>query len=883
MIRSILDIQGRVPDFDHIEAMYHDRNVMKTLSTKSGISYEDKIADVQRQINDALFVPEYITIVIDHPSHYKKMCKDGVVVNGRGYHFFSCSAGQARNSTVVFVDDDVAEELRRRLNNGRDMSVPLSASKFNAYFGLASSATHIVSEPRFIVVKDFTNQATFMANFVTETAWDEDDEVDQREVTLAMNRTDGMGLITPAQSDKWARELGMDFIPAQWIIRQSFLKGMLCTFPIHQFCEEVNGGGYVVDTIYKDGDGNYIKADLRDYDVIISESQFKLWDSYKSVDAYIEQYRANKLYWGVTQKPQRYVKDVLNLNYQFVQTLDLNQRDVEELCGQFVDWLRGVSYDDPWYMMLFLLGVNNDEESIRNFLRSSDAYWIKALIVNPDVKDDKYIRQKIRDLMKRRVDAGCMGKIFVHGNFQMLVSDPYGMMQSVCGLPVTGLLRAGETYSNYWNERGVRVVDSMRSPLTYRSEHVLLNLRDDEVVRKWYRYCDAGIILNFHDHQVVNYAGADYDGDILATTDNQTIIRGVYRGELPVVYKPPKPEKKLLTDADLEEAALFGMGSIIGSITNKGSNAYALQPILEDRYGADSDEVRLVVSRMRQCCKAQSAQIDKSKIGRDVKGIPAAWTQYQKVESCDSEDEAARKAFANSTLLTKPPYFFRYRYRENKRDYESYRKENEVDCKHRFDRDLSELLAAEALTDDEFAFIANYYEYMPCTWSDSTMNLVCRHIEGVKCELQQRFNTDEFGGGYTAYKSKGHPYTQDHYDRIVAIVKNWAWSVSRKIAIAADGTCCDTDDTLQALLDVELGKVTSDRLEIVNALVDYFYKEAPCANRKMLWDAYGKYIFRNLCENAKMNPLFPLPDDTGCVEYMGKRYAIKEVTVDGAV
>ena len=51
---------------------------------------------------------------------------------------------------------------------------------------------------------------------------------------------------------------------------------MVCVFPIHEFCEEVNGGNYIVDTIYKDEDGEYIKADLREYDLILSESQFKL-------------------------------------------------------------------------------------------------------------------------------------------------------------------------------------------------------------------------------------------------------------------------------------------------------------------------------------------------------------------------------------------------------------------------------------------------------------------------------------------------------------------------------------------------------------------------------------------------------------------------------
>ena len=109
-------------------------------------------------------------------------------------------------------------------------------------------------------------------------------------------------------------------------------------------------------------------------------------------------------------------------------------------------------------------------------------------------------------------------------------------MQHVCGLPVTGLLKEGEFYSGYWNERGVREVDAMRSPLTYLSEHVLLPLRDEDLTGKWYRYCRQGIILNYHGHETVNFAGADFDMDILATTPNPIMKKGIWPDELPVVY-----------------------------------------------------------------------------------------------------------------------------------------------------------------------------------------------------------------------------------------------------------------------------------------------------------------------------------------------------------
>ena len=123
-------------------------------------------------------IPEYITVSMDDNSHYDYIFKNGIVVNGREYRRLSCSAGQARNSTVVLCDVSIIDEVKRRINNGRKMDKPLAPSKFNAYFGLAGSATKLVSEPRFIVVPDYKNTVDFDAYFDTETGWNEDDDID---------------------------------------------------------------------------------------------------------------------------------------------------------------------------------------------------------------------------------------------------------------------------------------------------------------------------------------------------------------------------------------------------------------------------------------------------------------------------------------------------------------------------------------------------------------------------------------------------------------------------------------------------------------------------------------------------------------------------------
>lgn len=928
MLKTIRDVQNRIIDKQKLEVLIKTRDVyrmaltyqqskkgitsatniakkLKNIKTKNELTERlrkkyidisvnsDEARRIQDRINRMLFNPDYVTVVMDNLKQYDYLYHNGFYINGEKYKRLSCGAGQARVSTVVFGNERVIPKVKEKLNNGRNLNKKFSPSKFNAYFGLYGSATKEVSEPKFIVVKDYENTTSFMANYVIENGWGVDDTIIQKMIKdTPMNRTDGMGLISYRQAEKWAKEMGLDYVPSQFCIRQSYLKGMVCVFPIHEFCEEINGGNYLVDTIYKDKDGNYIKADLRDYDVIISESQFKLWDSFDSIDTYISNCHKNKLDWRVALVSPKEAKRMLKLNYQFIQTLNLNKEDIEKLAEQFVEWVTKVSYDDAYYMLLFLLGVNNDTEKINNFLSSSESYWIKALIADNNVKNDKYIRTKVRELIKKKIENGCKGDIYVDGNFQVIVSDPYGFMQHVCGLPVTGLLKEGKSYSNYWNERGVTQVDAMRSPLTYMSEHVILDLQKDEETEKWYRYCKLGIILNYHGHETFNFAGSDFDMDILATTPNKIMIKGVYKDELPVVYDAPKPKKIIFTEDDLYEADTFSFGSIIGSITNKSSNGYAKLPLIEKEFGKNSQEYRLVKSRLQQCCKAQSAQIDKAKIGQEVKGIPKVWVTRNRIKKNKHgkiiDKHVRRKTLYNNTLLDKYPYFFRYVYKDTNKKYKKYLDEYNIICKQKYKMNFHELESLERKTKEQKEFISNFYEFCPVLISDSPMNLLCKYIESINFNISQKTKIDAESFDYEIYKKNDFEY-KDYYDDTKNVVKEFM-SEQRNVIItnSIDDENENREDDNEIYLDTtsddlydRLEKVNKNPYIIVNCLVDYFYKDNPKSNKDLLWNTYGKYIYKNIVENTgNTTALFPMPcgdNEKYDLQYLGYNYKLQEV------
>ena len=322
---------------------------------------------------------------------------------------------------------------------------------------------------------------------------------------IEFNCWDGSGLISPQMAEVWGNDLGEDYTPCQFCIRCAFTKGALNEFDFVEWCKEENNGNYIITDIY----GN--PRDLREIDVILTEGMAKLWDSWDNQENYEKCCEENGIIWGVTKYAPKKDKEVNTANYQFLQTLNLTDDMVKDVCKTTVDYIQGVSYDNIYYTLLFLMGENLDEGGVENFLKMSDNYWLKSMVLNHNLLNDKYSKEKIRDYIIRKIELSCLGRILIRGNFQCIVVDGFGFMQSITGQKVTGLLKAGEFYSQFWNKRGVNKVDCMRSPLTHFSEHYVVDLKNDERMQKWFKYSYSGIIVNCHDEHTMHFSGSDYD------------------------------------------------------------------------------------------------------------------------------------------------------------------------------------------------------------------------------------------------------------------------------------------------------------------------------------------------------------------------------------
>lgn len=367
------------------------------------------------------------------------------------------------------------------------------------------------------------------------------------------------------------------------------------------------------------------------------------------------------------------------------------------------------------------------------------------------------------------------------------------------------------------------------------------------------------------------------------------MIKGVYKDELTVSYNPPKPKKIVFTEDDLYKSDIFSFGSIIGSITNKGSIAYSMLPNIESEYGKDSKEAKLIISRLQQCCKAQSAQIDKAKIGRDVKGIPDVWInhQYPKVDENGEiidEKEIETVKVLNNVLLTKKPYFFRHLYDDTNKEYKKYINEVNSNSMVEYSMQLEDLINLKRKTKQQKEFVDNFYAYLPVVISDSPMNMLCRYIESINFSIKNNLKVNHYNEIYKSYLNNEFEFNEEKYQLIVKELDKFI-SKSRYAWKSGKQKVSNNDDIKEVVpfsfytdkLKEKINDICSNVYESTNYVVKYFYEYKPSSNKDIVWSMFGKYIFHNIKFNKDCKCKFPLPDDNGDILYLGKRYSLKEI------
>lgn len=867
-LRAIRRITNHPYSEDKLQSLFEERKFL--IKQSSDENNKKKIAYINKQIKDMLYIPEFISVTLPKKTHHRKLCEHKFIINGIKYKRLMCGAAQARTNRCMFVAENIYDDLDKILRCGIG-EIEIIPAKWNAYYALSSSASHRVRTPRVLIVPDYKTIVRDVVDWVVPQPIE--DDVQTMEKDLKYNIWDGMGLISPDMAELWAEDLGVDYLPSGFIVRSLYIKGLLVPFDFHKFSKEV-AEKHIVKDLY----GNEIDVD--EVDVILTQSQFKLWFAYKSFEEYEKKLAESGCSWGVARIAPYEEKSYMTTNYQFLQVLDMKQEDIEELCKPTIDFLKGVSKVDPKFMQLYLLGKRANDPNPSNIWLQNQDCFLKCLFLYPEICNDRYINDKITKSIQKRMKEAMAGSVLVNGSFQLAACDPYALCEYVFGLEINGLLKKDEHYSGFWNRRQVETGISMRSPMTWVIEVNEVHYKNTQEMAEWFKYIRNGIIFNIYGIDRDIHSSEDFDGDLNALTDNKVFLRCRQPGP-PVLYEPEAAKKQLLTKDvidNLHKVDVYGFDTKVGYYTNIGTYYYALLALFEK----GTPEYDEILKRIKLICKQQNLTIDAVK-GLELTPLPEFWTKRQKIEPQDDEETIKSKEFNNKLVVPNDqrPYFMRYVYPRYNTRYKEFLSDFDDYSMYVFGYKFKDC-PQEIKDTPEYLRLKDYYEKKnPLLDTPSVMNNLCHYLE-ENLKPIKRVNKDcDNAKLFELYFNQLLPLDEKSKEQMVELKKKYDdFKHNKKLANSPYSTY---EQFYKAIRNEALEKISSNMQELSNMAVWICYKENPSKPKDFLWDCFGQGIVYTLTEKKVLDGIekvqIPTKDIFGDVDYLGDKFSWVDVPI----
>lgn len=784
------------------------------------------------------FEPNLVSIQFDKKSHFDNCCEK-LVINGKEFCRLYGTPGGLKMSTVLFINKELYKPVYERVTNGRDLSMLYTPAKLEAYMALTSSTSNAVLWPKMIVVSGTV--VKFKSDVIEiSDGIDSIDpivkEVKDKEIEIEIN--DGCGLMSPEYSKKINYEInGLEETISGACARCAFLKGMLFTFDFKDFAQNVAHKTTVIDAWGHE-------QDVMDADVIITTSQLKLWNAYESYQSYLENCQKYGYEFRLTKISEE-LDESRNLNYQFTQSYYLSDESINELISPTVDEIKDIISLDPRKTVVYLAGANLNEDNINK----ADPI-AQALMINQDLINDPYVRSRIEHMIQKKIRLAKISTIDVDGNFAPISGDPYAMCEDIFGMPVKGLLKAGEIYHQFWKDKNVEEVVCMRAPMCAHYNIVKQRISYDESAAYWYQYITDCIILNSWDTLRIAESGADCDGDILFTTNNKVLVDN--HRKLPALDCQQRSAPKTMpTEEAIAQSNKKGFSNKVGSITNIGTAMLNLQSKFP-QYSKEWNELEYRIICIQHY---QQLTID------SVKGIKMTPMnkQWNNIGECmpSKDDELeiiANKEFNKRICANKKPYFFIYRYNTTKAKYNQFVKQFNEKLQQKYHITLDELLNSNSLSNELKKVKDRFFNKCPVDLSAGTVNRIAWMINDKFSDFEKipyvAFDKELIKSG-TLYSKSDYYKVKDVYIEYQNALSNLAVK-NKKDEIDEDFM---DKSMINALYKKKFDEACSNEFMLCDILIDLLYDKNN--SKCVVWDMCAETIIKNLIAKSGGYVEFP--------------------------
>ena len=838
--------------------------IRKIKKEPNNIQNKRKVKKLYSELDALQYKPDYMCLIIDKEKDYYRACR-GFSINDINYKRLLGTNGGIKNETIVFVSERMHDELARRIDNGRNPDKALVTAKLEAYKALTCSASTPVSMPNgILVVNDCETKFLSDIIYLTDECDGEPVMEERKAQEITLDASDGFGTMMPSLAERWSEELGLDYVVSGVNTRFSFEKGMVFTFDHVDFAKKIAGEKYIVKDAWGDD------VDIRNVELILTTSMVKLWDSYNSCEEYVRTSIENGYTFGIPKTCPKVLENERTLNYQFIQSYDMDDDDIEELISPTMQEIKDVLGGDWRKTILFLKGSGLNEDNIERL----DNDIAKALMIDKRMIDDPFIQSAIYQSIRNRINEAKVGVLKVHGNYSIVSGDPFALCQSIFGLKVTGLLKSGEIYNQYWADIGSKKLACYRAPMTCHNNIRLVHPASNDDVRYWYRYMKTCTIFNAWDTASAALNGMDYDGDLVMLTDNDVLVRNL-KPQPALMCAQRKAEKRISTDEDFIRSNIESFGNDIGQTTNWITSMFEVR----SHFNAESKEYKELSYRIRCGQLYQQNAIDKAK-GIICKPMPKSWHDRHTVNKIEDDDT---KRFYRSIVADKKPYFMRYIYPSLMKQYNTYIKNTNRNALREFQMTVDEMMSMpfEDLSERQRDFLRYYSYRMPVGVGNCIMNKICRRFEQEFDGHIGRHNASvKFD--YTIMKS-GNEYSTSQFYAIKRLYEDYNKRLQNYMVFADYERVDECDSifeisTMNSDFRRECSSVCPNKQTLCDIILDICYSKN--STKKFAWSMCGEAIIHNLLSKNNFTISFPVIDTEGDITYSGEKYSLKTKTIE---
>lgn len=301
---------------------------------------------------------------------------------------------------------------------------------------------------------------------------------------------------------------------------------------------------------------------------------------------------------------------------------------------------------------------------------------------------------------------------------------------------------------------------------------------------------------------------------------------------------------------------------------------------------------------MLKYVERQGIYCDSTK-GEELQPVPIFWSKKQKYISITEEMSEEEKslavkqnkeiAFNNRICGNKKPYFFGYVYPAKMAEQTKHKNNYKNMSLMMFGEKLYDVLTKKEKTQEEKAFIRDYYNHMPLMLNNCTMNILSQYVEDIEWDNKWKKKPKSFD--YHVLMSKDYDVTDIKlYKKFVKCIGEFYRECSnilmeRKTSEISDGIGINQEyiDEYNERLDIliesysnKLLDICSDEKKVVDYLIDILYNKYKSKSKLFLWRGFGSVILDNVKSKSE-TITYPILDNENGVEYLGRKYSLREV------